>query len=220
VKRLLLSLCCYLVAGATVGATWGGWALVTVDNPPERLVAGQPLELTFMVRQHGLTPIAKLRPRIEARAGGRLVEGTTWATSRDGSYGARITVPDTREWQITIHAGFGRSKGQLLPMRAEGQGAASLALAPVERGRLLFAAKGCVTCHVHRAVDLEGELARQGPDLTERRFPAEYLASFLANPAIKKPTREYFPMPNLALNTREISALVAFVNAERRLTSR
>jgi mono/diheme cytochrome c family protein len=82
-------------------------------------------------------------------------------------------------------------------------------LAAAERGRRLFVAKGCVTCHVHAEASGGASLA-VGPELTGKRFAAEYLARFLANPAIKTDR-----MPDLGLKPAEIAALSAFINADR-----
>jgi hypothetical protein len=54
-----------------------------------------------------------------------------------------------------------------------------------------------------------------GPDLTGRRFPAEYLGKFLADPSIASGGGREVRMPNLHLKPREIASLVAFLNAER-----
>ena len=208
------------LAVATIAATrMGGWAVVTVENPPDYLVAGKPTELTFTVRQHGMTLLGDLSPRIEANGASRRVNGSAWKTERQGTYRGTITVPDTGVWQITVQSGFGRSKGTLLPMRAVDSPARTPApLAQPERGRRLFAAKGCITCHVHGGVQLATEV-QVGPDLTDRRFPADYLARFLADPTIK-PSVNGKEMPNLELKQTEIASLVAFINSERRLTSR
>ena len=48
---------------------FGGWAVVTVDDLPEYLVAGKPVTLSFVVRQHGVTPLDGLKPRITMRNG-------------------------------------------------------------------------------------------------------------------------------------------------------
>jgi hypothetical protein len=78
---------------------------------------------------------------------------------------------------------------------------------------------GCVTCHTHRDVPITGEVSDFGPDLTNRRFPADYLARFLANPSIK-PATNGKRMPSLGLRDKDIAPLIAFINAERRVTSR
>jgi cytochrome c2 len=135
-------------------------------------------------------------------------------------------------WQVTIETGFGASKAVLLPWRVVDsvttiRGTVEDHLvsrgiprfSDVERGRRLFAAQGCTTCHFHREVGITGVLANYGPDLSDRRFPADYLAKFLADPSIKVPTAGKV-MPNLALREKEILPLVAFINAERRTTAR
>src|SRR5947199_50889 len=82
----------------------------------------------------------------------------------------------------------------------------------VEAMPALFVAKGCVTCHVHGDIEGSGTVA-VGPELTGRRWPAEYLKLFLANPAIA-PRSGTFRMPDLGLKPQEIAALAAFLNAE------
>lgn len=208
------------VVVATAAAHMGGWAVVSVESPPEYIVAGKPVELTFVVRQHAVTPRSDLTPAIEARSAGQRVKGMTW-TRRDGSYGARITVPTTGEWQIMIQSGWGRSRGTLIPIEAiDSTSRAPAPLAQPERGRRLFAAKGCVTCHVHGDVAIEGELQSFGPELTGRRFPPDYLARFLADPSIKPPVNGRNQMPNPQLKQPEIAAIVAFINGERRVANR
>ena len=97
----------------------------------------------------------------------------------------------------------------------------SPALTDAERGRRLFVAKGCITCHVHSAVDPEGtlQLKQVGPDLTTKRYAAEYLKLFLADPSIRPPsTPNGMRMPNLGLKPAEIAALAAFVNKDQQVT--
>jgi cytochrome c553 len=223
-----------LVVSIVAFAFTGGWAVVTVSKIPDAWIAGKPLQLTWKVRQHGVSQLEGLRPTLEARAGSRRVRGTTWTFDEDGEkgYRGRITFPEAGEWQVTIHSGFGRSRAVLIPWRvvdsvAPVRGTVEehlrtvgvAALPEAERGRRIFAAMGCVTCHVHRAVGIAGEVSDFGPDLTDRRFPPDYLARFLADPSIKPPTNGK-RMPSLALRDKDIAPLVAFINAQRRLTSR
>jgi mono/diheme cytochrome c family protein len=80
-----------------------------------------------------------------------------------------------------------------------------------ERGRKLFVAKGCVTCH---------EQIEVGPKLEGKRFDVGYISGFIANPP-STPTRGgSSPMPNLGLRQREIASLVAFLNSDRQVTTR
>lgn len=232
-KRLTVGILGSMLATSAVAST-GGWAVVTVKKIPDAWIVGQPLQLTWQVRQHGVSQLEGLKPTLEARAGLRRVTGKTWAFEEDGERGYRgtITFPEPGEWRVTIHSGFGRSRAVLIPWRvvdsvrpvrgtveAHLQTIGVAALPEAERGRRLFAAMGCVTCHVHRAVGITGEVSDVGPDLTERRFPPDYLARFLANPSIKPPTNGK-RMPSLALRDKDIAPLIAFINAERRVTSR
>jgi len=208
-----------VLALSTIAAVrLGGWAVVTVENPPDYLAAGKATELTFTVRQHGKTLLSDLRPGIEASSRGRRVTGRAWALQEKGGYRGTITVPDTGSWQITVQSGFGSSKTTLLPIAALDARQSRASIAEPERGRRLFAAKGCVTCHVHGGVDVAGQV-QSAPNLTDRRFPAEYLAKFLADPSIKTPTMD-MRMPNLGLKQAEIASLIAFINSEQKLTSR
>ena len=220
-NKLTLSLVGAALAVGTIAATRiGGWAVVSVDNAPEYFVAGKPLVLTFAIRQHGDNPLEGLKPSISAKFGSRVVQGRAWELPTKGSYRASITVPDAADWQITIESGFGASKGRLLPMKAVDSTHKVVALPPAERGRQLFAAKGCVTCHVHRSVDIAAMLKDFGPELTDKRFAPDYLAKFLADPSIKPQSPNKPTMPNPVLREPEIASLVAFINSERRLTSR
>jgi cytochrome c553 len=223
-----------LVASTVAFASMGGWAVVTVKKIPDAWITGKPLQLTWQVRQHGVSELEGLRPTLEARAGSRRISGKAWAFDEDGEKGYRgsITFPEPGEWQVTIRSGFGRSRAVLIPWRVVDSATPvrgtveahlrTIGIAPfadAERGRRLFAAMGCVTCHVHRAVGIAGEVSDFGPDLTDRRFPRDYLARFLADPSIKPPTNGK-RMPSLALRDKDIAPLIAFINAERRLTSR
>jgi hypothetical protein len=234
-KRLWLIFGGLALVGSTAAfASMGGWAVVSVSKIPDAWITGTPLQLTWKVRQHGVKELDDLRPRLEARSGSRLVRGTTWAFEEDGEKGYRgtITFPERGDWQVTIHSGFGKSRAVLLPWPVVDsvgpvrgtveEHLTTLGIAPLseaERGRRMFASLGCVTCHVHRDVAVNGEVNRVGPDLTDRRFAADYLARFLANPAIK-PSANGKQMPNLALREKDIAPLVAFINADRRVTSR
>jgi hypothetical protein len=193
----------------------GGWAVTTVEDLPDYAVAGQPISLAFTVRQHGIKPMDGLRPRVEARAGELTTTAAAMSARMGGQYSTTITLPRPGDWTITIHSGFGRDKTTLMPVRAVAPGSRVLpSLTDAERGRRLFVAKGCVTCHVD---------VRVGPDLTGKRYPAEYLTQVLKDPQRVLPARSgVFPvrMPDLNLKPREIAALVTYLNANGRVATR
>jgi len=206
------------IAGFT---SFGGWAVVSVAKIPDGWVTGKPLQLTWTVRQHAVSPLYGLKPTIQARSGSKVIEGTTWEFNEQGTrgYRGRLTFPNPGEWQVTIYSGFGRSNAVLVPWNVYDSESKIPTFTEAERGRRMFASLGCVSCHVHRDVDIKGQLSDFGPDLSEKKLPAEYLAKFLANPSIKPPTNGK-QMPNLQLKGKDIPALIAFINSDRRITAR
>lgn len=191
----------------------GGWAVITVDDLPDYAVAGRPLQLTFTVRQHGVTPLEKLRASVSAASGRTQSTGTVRPGTVRGQYVASLMLPRTGNWAITIRSGFGNSDVTLPPIPAVDAAVAAVpvSMSDTERGQRLFVAKGCVTCH---------QVVRVGPSLDGRRFEAGYLAGFLANPKRPTPTPGQPAMPNLGLRQREIASLVAFLNSDRQVGSR
>jgi mono/diheme cytochrome c family protein len=192
--------------------TAGGWAVITVDDLPEYAEVGKPIELSFTVRQHGFKPLTGLRPSIEATFGQQTATATIWQADHPGVYAARLRMPSQGDWSITIHSGFMNSQVTLLPIPVVAPGARlTRASAGADRGRRLFIAKGCVTCHEQLTV---------GPPLTGKRFDAAYIAGFLANPPATPSQAGRSAMPNLGLEQREIASLVAYLNSDRRTVSR
>ena len=219
-----------LVAVPLAAFKFGGWAVITVDSLPEYAVAGTPTTLTFAVRQHGMTPLSDLRPYVVARSGSTVVEATT-GTTPNGHYSASMTLPRDGAWTIDIRSGFMNStmSTPLMPLRVVASGApAPQPMPDALRGKHLFVAKGCVTCHVHPEMS-EWESISAGPNLTGRRYVPEVLAAFLDDPD-KSPLsndpksgiggKTYVRMPRLGLDQREITALVAFVNGGTSVANR
>jgi hypothetical protein len=227
-----------LLASTAAYSAFGGWAVVKINKVPDAWVVGKPLTLSWEVRQHGVRRMGAedhLAPTLEARSGSRVVQGTASAYSEEGWKGFRGTIvfPTSGDWQVTINSGFGSARAVLVPWRVvdsvrtiRGTVEEHLAtlgiprLSEVERGRRLFVAQGCVTCHVHRALEITGQFSTWGPDLTDRRLPAEYVARFLADPSIKPATLGGMQMPNLDLRAKEIAPLVAFLTAEQRAATK
>ena len=217
-KKLVV---CMLALASTVAAVrFGGWAVVSVKDAPDHFVVDRPATFDFAVRQHGVTPLDGLTPSISARKGVRWVNGTVVPTKAAGVYRATLTVPSTGDWTVTIESGFGPSKGRLLPKRAIAADEAPPVIAETERGRQVFASAGCVTCHVHGGVDMKPLWDMNAPALTNKRFAADYLAKFLADPSIKPMSPGMMQMPNPGLHQPEIASLIAFINNERKVAAR
>jgi cytochrome c2 len=188
---------------------YGGWAAITVEDLPDYGVVRQPLNLSFTVRQHGVTKLSDLEPRVEARSAGTTAAAVAQRGKEEGQYAARLVLPQAGEWTITIHSGFGSSRVTLVPMQViEATAQTPAALAAADRGLRLFVAKGCLTCHLHGDVKGSGVVA-VGPELTNRRLAPEYLQRFLADPSMIGSANR---MPNLNLKQAEIASLIAFLN--------
>jgi mono/diheme cytochrome c family protein len=196
--------------------TFGGWAVITVDDLPDYIVAGKPMDLGFVIRQHGVSPLSGVTPRVTMYAGSAEVSAVGKPVGEKGHYVASLTVPRAADWAVRIQSGFGPSENSLLPVRAIAAGApAPSPLADADRGHRLFFAKGCVTCHVRGTEGTDG--IKAGPDLTGRRYPPDYVAKFLADPEkspLSKSNTTSMRMPKLDLKDREIASLVAFINSE------
>jgi mono/diheme cytochrome c family protein len=218
-RRIIGILAIGAVLVAATPAAFGGWAVITVEGLPEYLEAGKPTTLVFMVRQHGQTPLADLSPTVSLQPqGAHLAFGRSSvkavAAGAPGRYQATVTAPDTGAVRITIDANWHAAEVTLLPIRVVTAGRAPAALAEHERGRDLFVATGCVTCHA-KGDDRE-MLGRHemdiGPALTGRQFSAEWLAGKLADPARFRAKPDAWGMPDLKLDAREIAAIASYVN--------
>ena len=194
----------------------GGWAIVTVRDLPEYAVAGKPVQLTFMVRGHGVSPIGDLEPEVVAKSGTNTVKASAIPTKKTGEYTASLALSRPGNWTIHI---IGTIDDPILPefaVIAPGS-PAPLALSQSAVGKRLFVSKGCIGCHVNREVRTENQ-GGVGPDLTGKRFPETYLKSLLANPKAtfgSKSEGAGWEMPNLGLTKSEIAALTAFINSRR-----
>lgn len=83
----------------------GGWAVITLDEMPTNVVAGEPLTVGFVVRQHGKTPMEGLTPTITAMLPKEehfVVDAE--ADGKPGHYTATLTFPKEGNWEWTIQA--------------------------------------------------------------------------------------------------------------------
>jgi hypothetical protein len=269
----------------------GGWAIITLDEMPTDVVAGEPLTIGFTVLQHGQTPMTGLSPTISAALSqkAKLVADAK-PDGKPGHYTATLTFPTDGDWKWSIQA-FTMDqpmpalsvapplKGQpvlnnqpvinalsissllIVRLSALGLGVVGLtfflrrrsrfaiglmglclfvgigsfviepavpavetqsnsSIPPVELGRQLFIAKGCITCHVNNKVAKTSDYVSKSdfvfivvgaPDLTNFSAGPEALRLRLKDPASVKADTS---MPNLNLSDAEIEALIAFINSK------
>ena len=100
---LVFALLAILVTTLTVSA--GGWAVITLDELPTGVVAGEPLSIGFTVRQHGITLMNGLDPTITAT----LPEGDRFVVNAEqddkpGHYTATLTFPKEGNWEWSVQA--------------------------------------------------------------------------------------------------------------------
>jgi cytochrome c2 len=84
----------------------GGWAVVTLDELPQGVAAGKPTQIGFMVRQHGVTPMGGLAPKIRLWQSARseAVEVVADPQGAPGHYVATITLLRAGTWEWSIDA--------------------------------------------------------------------------------------------------------------------
>jgi hypothetical protein len=84
----------------------GGWATITLEHLPENISVDQDLEVGFMVRQHGVSPLTDLAPRVYA------IHAETHNSFRvdakpkgpAGRYEAQLNFPQAGTWNWSIRA--------------------------------------------------------------------------------------------------------------------
>jgi cytochrome c2 len=78
----------------------GAWAVVTLDDLPNQIVARQPFTIGFTVRQHGRTLRGDLAPiiRFDRAASSDTFTVTAQREGGSGHYSARVTLPSDGQW--------------------------------------------------------------------------------------------------------------------------
>ena len=102
--KISLVLAFLLAFAIAVPALAGGWAVITIDELPTGVVAGEPFSVGFTVLQHGQTPMADLEPIITASSGKEKITVFVVEEGKPGHYAATLTLPSEGEWEWTIHA--------------------------------------------------------------------------------------------------------------------
>jgi mono/diheme cytochrome c family protein len=190
----------------------GGWAVVTVKDLPEYFVAGQRYTLEFQVRQHGRTLMNNVQPELVVATSSTSGNAATLAATRagDGTYRVTFAAPQADRVYLTINSGWGASNLSLYPLPVVAAGAHPAALSAIDRGQMLFVAKGCNACHQNS--DLADRPDNQslvvGPPLGGRHLPREYTIQKMKNPKSQI-------MPDLGLSDTEAASIAAFLSGDR-----
>jgi hypothetical protein len=122
-----------------------------------------------------------------------------------GKYEASLLVPSAGAWTITVNSGFGPARTTMLPITAAAAGTPVAVMAETERGKHLFVAKGCTTCHV--------EMKVIPVDVRTSKYDGSFVKKLLSDPkSMPKRHGVDVEMPNLNLSATEISALSAYLS--------
>jgi hypothetical protein len=111
--RIAMGLALLLAFAFAIPVFAGGWAVITLDELPAGVVAGEPLTIGFTVLQHGKTPMDGLDPTVTAT----LFKESQFVVQAEpdgkpGHYTATLTFPKEGDWSWSIQA---FSMDQLMP---------------------------------------------------------------------------------------------------------
>lgn len=86
----------------------GGWAVVTLDQLPADVVAGKPIRLGFMIRQHGRTPWVYDQVMVHAVhiQSHEKISVQAEAEGATGHYVAALNFPQAGTWRWGIESGL------------------------------------------------------------------------------------------------------------------
>ena len=100
-----IGLALLLALAIAIPAFAGGWAVITLDELPTNVLAGEPLTIGFTVRQHGRTPMNGLDPTVTAT----LLKEERFVVHAEpegqpGHYTATLSFPKQGNWEWSIQA--------------------------------------------------------------------------------------------------------------------
>ncbi len=103
--RIAIGLALLFAIAFAFPAFAGGWAVITLDELPSNVVAGEPLSIGFTVLQHGRTPMPDLHPTITARlSSAETMSISAEPSGKPGHYAATLTFPKQGSWEWSIQA--------------------------------------------------------------------------------------------------------------------
>jgi hypothetical protein len=117
---ILLSLALAAAAGpaTTMPLPAGGWASISVEKLPDQITVGKSLDIVFVVKQHGQTPLSGLKPTLEIKGGATMPRVAAEPAREKGQYKAAVVLTQAGDYFITIHSGFGDSRLTLPAIKA------------------------------------------------------------------------------------------------------
>ena len=117
-KLALTGVALLALAASALAVFAGGWAVATLDTLPPYATAGEPLEVGFMIRQHGQTPWSYDNVKVVAR---REDDGDTFTADArpegaEGHYAATLNFPTSGTWRWEIETGLYPERQPMPPL--------------------------------------------------------------------------------------------------------
>jgi hypothetical protein len=105
--RRLIPLLLVAVAVPAAPALAGGWATVELGAAPGGLSIDKPWRVELLVKQHGVTPLDGLAPRVRIKNDAGVVKTFPARPGGEpGTYVAVVRFPSPGEWRTRIFDGF------------------------------------------------------------------------------------------------------------------
>jgi hypothetical protein len=103
----LAALTALVVLAFPATALAGGWATVEVAAPPAGIGPGDTWRATFVVKQHGITPLDDAKPSLLIDNGrGETQQFFAEHTGRPGTYVADVVFPSEGMWKARVFDGW------------------------------------------------------------------------------------------------------------------
>ena len=103
--RTAIGLSLVFALGLAIPVLAGGWAVITLDELPSNVTAGEPVSFGFTVLQHGRTPLAGLEPTVTARSSdGEKIVIFADPEGKPGHYVATFAFSKAGDWEWSVQA--------------------------------------------------------------------------------------------------------------------
>jgi len=105
-RKMILFVLLLALLLPSAGALAGGWVVITLETLPEQIRAGEPQQLSFMVRQHGQTPIHDVEPLLTATNAetGERIQVQAEPAEELGRFLVTVDFPSQGVWEWSISA--------------------------------------------------------------------------------------------------------------------
>lgn len=105
-RRVILLIGMLMLLLPAASALAGGWVVISLDALPGKIHAGESLQVSFMVRQHGRTPIHSVEPMLTATNAetGQRIQVKAEPAKEVGRFLATVDFPSAGVWEWSISA--------------------------------------------------------------------------------------------------------------------